>query len=61
MNNAPARSDLLFGRARQLVRGGLATDFRKACSAMAKRAAAAKKRRREARQRAAQMWYNRDT
>lgn len=61
MNNAPARSDLILGRARRMVRAGLATDFRQACSGLAKHAAAAKKRRREARRRAAQMWYNRDT
>jgi hypothetical protein len=59
-SQAPARSDLIRGLAEQMVRTHEAPDFRTACSILGKRAASVRQRHKRNRERAAQMWYNRD-
>lgn len=60
MNNAPARSDLIRGKALDMVRAHEATDFHTALSILSKRAAAVRKRHQRNRDRAAKMWYNQE-
>lgn len=61
MHNAPHRSDIIRGKASQMVRAGEAPDFHTACVLLGKRAAKARKRRNQIAKRAAAAWYNRET
>jgi hypothetical protein len=58
MHNAPHRSDIIRGKASQMVRAGEAPDFHTACVRLGKRAAKARIRRRDLRQRTVNAWWN---